>query len=73
MFKTKYGSITNSKTGASKDIIVNFCNSKNVKHLLISGGIMLIGMTYLAVSTFKTGADAFENAEITTLEDLVLL
>lgn len=73
MFKTKYGPITNFKTGASKDIIVNFCNSKNVKHILISGGIMLVGMTYLAISTFKTGSDAFENAEFTTLKDLGLI
>lgn len=59
MIKSKFGPITNPKTGMSKDI-------------LIGGGIVMVGITYLALSTFKNGAKAFETAEYETLESLDL-
>ena len=37
-----------------------------------TGGIVMVGITYLALSTFKNGAKAFETAEYETLESLDL-
>lgn len=72
MFKSKYGPITNPRTGESKDIVVSFCNFKNFKDILIGGGIVLIGIAYLTLSTFKNGSEAFEDAEFKTLDELDL-
>ena len=41
-------------------------------YILIGGGIVMLGITYLALSTFKNGAKAFETAEYETLESLDL-
>lgn len=72
MIKSKYGSITNSKTGETKDIVVDILCLKNAKDFLIGGGIVLVGFSYLAISAFKNGARAFEQAEYDTLEALDL-
>lgn len=72
MIKSIYGPITNPKTGKSKDIIVNAFTSKNLKDILIGGGIVLVGIGYLTLSAFKNGANAFEEAEYKTLEELDL-
>lgn len=72
MIKSIYGPITNPKTGESKDIIVNGITSKNVKDIFIGGGIVLIGITYLTISVFKNGVNAFEEAEYKTLKELHL-
>lgn len=67
MIKSKFGPITNPKTGMSKDIVINALSKESLKDILIGGGI-----TYLALSTFKNGAKAFETAEYETLESLDL-
>lgn len=72
MIKSIYGPITNPKTGESKDIIVNAIASKNLKDVLIGGGIVLVGVVYLTLSTFKNGANVFEEAEYETLKELNL-
>lgn len=72
MIKSIYGPITNPKTGESKDIIVNAITSKNLKDVLIGGGIVLVGVVYLTLSTFKNGTNAFEEAEYETLKELNL-
>lgn len=72
MIKSIYGSITNPKTGESKDILVTTLNSKTIRNFLIGGGIVLVGISYLALSTFRNGANAFEEAEYKTLEALDL-
>lgn len=72
MIKSKFGPITNPKTGEAKDIIVSALSRENVKDILIGGGIVMIGITYLTLSTFKNGALAFEEAEYKTLEALDL-
>lgn len=59
MIKSIYGPITNPKTGKSKDVIVNGFASKNLKDILIGGGIVLVGIGYLTLSAFKNGANAF--------------
>lgn len=73
MIKSKFGPITNPKTGMSKDIVINALSKESLKDILIGGGIvMVVGITYLALSTFKNGAKAFETAEYETLESLDL-
>lgn len=72
MIKSIYGPITNPKTGETKDIVVTALNAKNIRDFVIGGGIMLIGISYLALSAFKNGANAFEEAEYKTLEALDL-
>ena len=72
MIKSKFGPITNPKTGMSKDIVINALSKESLKDILIGGGIVMVGITYLALSTFKNGAKAFETAEYETLESLEL-
>lgn len=72
MIKSKFGPITNPKTGMSKDIVINALSKESLKDILIGGGIVMVGITYLALSTFKNGAKAFETAEYETLESLDL-
>lgn len=72
MIKSIYGPIANPETGESKGIVVTALNSKNIRDFMIGGGIALIGITYLALSAFRNGANAFEEAEYKTLEELDL-
>lgn len=72
MIKSKFGPITNPKTGMSKDIVINALSKESLKDILIGGGIVMVGITYLALSTFKNGAKDFETAEYETLESLDL-
>lgn len=53
MIKSKFGPITNPKTGMSKDIVINALSKESLKDILIGGGIVMVGITYLALSTFK--------------------
>lgn len=70
----KSGPIINPKTNVKKDINVGFSNSKNgLRDLLIGGGLMLVGIAYLTITSFRNGAQAFEDAEYHTLENLGLL
>lgn len=73
MIKSKFGPITNPQTGETQDIVVNALSQKSLRDILIGGGITMIGITYLTLSTFKNGALAFEEAEYKTLENLNLL
>ena len=73
MIKSKFGPITNPKTGVEKDIVINALSKDSLRDICIGGGIVLIGLTYLALATFKNGAMAFEMAEYETLEELGLL
>ena len=72
MIKSKFGPITNLKTGEAKYIIVNSLSLKSFRDILIVGGIVIISITYLTLSSFKNGALAFEEAEFKTLEELNL-
>lgn len=51
---------------------MNAFTSKNLKDILIGVGIVLVGIGYLTLSAFKNGANAFEEAEYKTLEELDL-
>lgn len=68
----KSGPIDNLK-GASKDIDVRFSDSKNgLRDVLIGGGLVLIGVVYLTVTAFRNGAQAFDQAEYDTMDELGL-
>ena len=70
----KSGPITDPKTNISKDIGVRFSNSKNgLRDMLIGGGLTLVGIAYLTITSFRNGAQAFEDAEVNTLDELDLL
>ena len=55
MIKSKFGPITNPKTGETKDIVVNALSKRSLRDILIGGGIIMVGITYLTISTFKNG------------------
>lgn len=46
MIKSKFGPITNPKTGMSKDIVINALSKESLKDILIGGGIVMVGITY---------------------------
>ncbi len=72
MLKSIYGSITNPVTGKSQDILVKI-KPNNVKDILIGGSLVVVGISYLTITAFKNGSNAFEEAEFNTLKDLDLL
>lgn len=71
MFKSIYGPITNPKTGNSKDILVK-CKPNSLKDILIGCSLVAVGIAYLTVTSFKNGANAFEEAEYNALKELDL-
>ena len=73
MFKFNYGSITNPKTGESKDIIVKAVTPNKMKDILIGGDLVLLGIAHLTMTAFRNGATKFEAAELDTLSDLDLM
>ena len=73
MIKSKFGPIINTKTGAEKDIVINALSNDSLRDIGIGGGIILMGLDYLVLTTFKNGAMAFEMAEYETLKELDLL
>jgi hypothetical protein len=76
MLKTKFGPITNDDTGESKDIIVSMfakaVRKEVTRDAFIGGGIVMLGIGYLAISMFKNGALAYDRAECDTLGALHL-
>ena len=73
MIKLNYGSITNPKTGESKDIMVKVVAPNKVKDIIIGGGMVLLGIVHLTFTAFHNGANKFEAAELKTLSDLDLM
>lgn len=68
----KYGPIKSTKTGQVKDIDVNL-TADFVKDILIGGAIALAGIAYIAIKSFKNGADEYDKAELRTLKELDLV
>lgn len=73
MINFKQGSITNPKTGVTKDIVVKAVAPNNLKDIIIGGGMVLVGIVYLTLTAFKNGSRKFEAAECKTLSDLDLM
>lgn len=72
MIKFKQGCITNTETGAAKDVIVKAATPNKLKDILVGGGMVLIGITYLTVTAFRHGSEKYEEAEMQTFSDLDL-
>ena len=67
------GWVANPETGKQKDIVVTAKSPNTLKDILIGGGIVVIGITYLTVKAFKRGSYTFELAELKALSDADLL
>lgn len=63
------GSVTNSKTGVTKDITIKTVNANTLKEMFIGLFIVAVGITYLTDAAFKNGVNAFEKAEFKALSD----
>lgn len=67
-----FSKIVNPETGGEKEII---CKSRiaDPLHIFIGGTLIILGICNLMTSSYKMGADAFEDAEYKTLKGLKLL
>ena len=73
MFKYNGGSVTNPKTGVTKDIVVKLVHTNKLSETLIGCGIVLAGIAYLTTTAYKNGAKAFNDTELQILSDCGLL
>lgn len=73
MIKMNMGNVANTKTGVVKDIIVKSAIPNKLKDILIGGGIVLVGITYLTTTAFRNGVKGMEAAEFKALDDAGLL
>ena len=73
MINFKHGTITNTETGMTKDIVVKAACPNSLRDTIIGGSIILVGIAYLTITAFKNGAKAFDAAECKTLSELRLL
>lgn len=72
MIKFKQGTITNPKTGITKNVIVTG-KPNSVRGIVVGCVMVIASITYLTVDAFKNGSKAYETAEISTLKSLGLL
>lgn len=72
MIKFKQGTITNPKTGITKDVMVTG-KPNGVRGIVVGCAMVIAGITYLTVDAFKNGSKAYETAEVNTLKSLGLL
>lgn len=73
MINFKQGSVTNPKTGVTKDIVVKAVAPNNLKDIVIGGGMVLAGIVYLTSTAFRNGSKTFEAAECKTFCDIDLM
>lgn len=72
MIKFKQGTITNPKTGITKNVIVTG-KPNSVRGIVVGCVMVIASITYLTVDAFKNGSKAYETAKINTLKSLGLL
>lgn len=72
MIKFKQGTITNPKTGITKNVIVTG-KPNSVRGIVVGCVMVIASITYLTVDAFKNGSKAYETAEINTLKSLGLI
>ena len=68
MIKFTRGGI-GSADGTMHDIIVKAKAPNTLKDAMIGGGMTLVGIAYLTYTAFKSGALAFEKAELKAMYD----
>ena len=69
----KQGTVTNNRTGRSKDIIVEVSRTTSWKESMIGCFMIGLGIAYLTNKAFRNGAKAFEEAEYKTMVDLGII
>lgn len=67
MMKTNYGSVANAKGTMEKSIDVKTVPVNSLKDAVIGGGLTLLGVAYIAITSFKNGSKAFCVAEAEAL------
>lgn len=67
MMKTNYGSVANAKGTMEKSIVVETVPVNSLKDAVIGGGLVLVGVAYIAITSFKNGSKAFCVAEAEAL------
>ena len=67
------GSVLNPETGVLQNIEVKSSSPNTFRDIIIGGGVILAGITYLTVSAFKNGAMKMEEAELKALAEAGLL
>ena len=67
MMKTNYGSVMSRDMTVTKEIEVKTIPVNNLKDVIIGGGLALLGIAYIAVTSFKNGSKAYGVAEIDAL------
>lgn len=72
MIKFKQGCLYTT-SGEAKDIIVKAATPNTIKDMLIGGGLVLVGITYLTVTAFRNGSRKFEEAEFNAMSELGLI
>ena len=70
MIKFKHGEVASYDGYVVKDIIVKAKIPNHVKDILVGGGLVALGITYLTTTAFKHGSKAFEEAEYKALHDI---
>lgn len=70
MMKTNYGGVSNYENTIRKDIEVETVPVNSLKDALIGGGLALLGIAYIAITSFKNGSKAYGIAETNALRDV---
>lgn len=70
MMKTNYGSVLNKECTIEKSIVVDTVPVNSLKDALIGGGLTLLGVAYIAITSFKNGSKAYGIAETNALHDI---
>lgn len=70
--KVNLGDITNPDTNVTKDVVAKTNIGLKLKDLIIGGGLVLTGVSWIALKAFEHGANTAMKAEYDTLEDLGL-
>ena len=52
MIKSKFGPITNTKTGMSKDIVINALSKESLKDILIGGAFIIFRLSTIKFNSF---------------------
>ena len=67
MMKTNYGGVSNAENTIHKSIDVETVPVNSLKDALIGGGLTLLGIAYIAITSFKNGSKAYGIAETNAL------
>lgn len=73
MIKLNRGQVGNITTGVTKDIVVDAVTKSDIKDIIAGGSLLLLGITYLTVTAFRSGMKKFEEAELKALSDCGLM